>query len=98
MGKEVAPFNVRVLTIQPGIFDTDMGNATMLEENPLPDDYKGSVAKQILQSMASGKFQGDEDKDNAMKAVYNVVVGEGVGVGHEAERRLPLVEILLLEF
>lgn len=30
------------------------------------------------------------DKDKAMKAVYEVVVGEGVGKGMEGERFLPL--------
>ncbi|KAK4234657.1 hypothetical protein C8A03DRAFT_18484 [Achaetomium macrosporum] len=90
MAKEVAPFNIRVLTVQPGTFNTNMGNATKLGRNPLPDDYKGSVADQMMQLMASGKFQGDGDKDKAMKTVYEVVVGEGVGAGRESERLLPL--------
>ncbi|KAL2166078.1 hypothetical protein VTG60DRAFT_3312 [Thermothelomyces hinnuleus] len=90
MAKEVAPFNIRVLTVQLGTFNTNMGNATILGKIPLPEDYKGSVADQMMQFMASGKFQGDGDKDKAMKAVYEVVVGEGVGAGREAERLLPL--------
>lgn len=90
MAKEVAPFNIRVLTVQLGTFNTNMGNATILGKNPLPDDYKGSVADQMMQFMASGKFQGDGDKDRAIKAVYEVVVGEGIGAGHESERLLPL--------
>ncbi|KAL2138824.1 hypothetical protein VTI28DRAFT_6187 [Corynascus sepedonium] len=90
MAKEVAPFNIRVLTAQLGTFNTNMGNATILGKNPLPDDYKGSVADQVMQFMASGKFQGDGHKDRAMKAVYEVVVGEGIGAGHESERLLPL--------
>ncbi|KAL2148864.1 hypothetical protein VTH82DRAFT_1550 [Thermothelomyces myriococcoides] len=90
MAKEVAPFNIRVLTVQLGTFNTNMGNATILGKNPLPEDYKGSVADQMMQFMASGKFQGDGDKDKAMKAVYEVVVGEGIGAGREAERLLPL--------
>ncbi|KAK4243381.1 hypothetical protein C7999DRAFT_18257 [Corynascus novoguineensis] len=90
MAKEVAPFNIRVLTVQQGTFNTNMGNATILGKNPLPDAYKGSVADQIMQFMASGKFQGDGDKDRAMKAVDEVVVGERLGAGRESERLLPL--------
>ncbi|AEO60336.1 hypothetical protein MYCTH_2309487 [Thermothelomyces thermophilus ATCC 42464] len=90
MAKEVAPFNIRVLTVQLGTFNTNMGNATILGKNPLPEDYKGSIADQMMQFMASGKFQGNGDKDKAVKAVYEVVVGEGVGAGREAERLLPL--------
>lgn len=90
MAKEVAPFNIRVLTVQLGTFNTNMGNAAVFAKKPLPEDYKGSVTEQMIQVIASGKFQGDGDKDKAMKAVYEVVVGEGVGAGREAERLLPL--------
>ena len=40
--------------------------------------------------MKSRKVPINGDKDKAMKAVYEVVVAEGVGAGHEAERFLPL--------
>ncbi|MCJ1386376.1 hypothetical protein MMC17_009502 [Xylographa soralifera] len=90
LAKEMAPFNVRVLTVCLGTFNTNMGNAVTTGKNPLPDDYKGSVADQTIQYMASGKFAADGDKDKAMKAVYDVVVGEGVGKGREGERFLPL--------
>ncbi|KAK3305120.1 uncharacterized protein B0T15DRAFT_398375 [Chaetomium strumarium] len=90
LAKEAAPFNVRVLTVQLGTFNTNMGNAVKLSRNPLPDDYRGSVADQMMQLLASGGFRGDGDKNKAVKAVYEVVVGEGVGAGREAERLLPL--------
>ena len=90
LAKEVAPFNIRVLTVALGTFNTNMGNAVTLGKNPMPEDYKGSVADQTMQYMASGKFAPDGDKDKAMKAVYEVVMGEGVGAGHEGERFLPL--------
>lgn len=67
-----------------------MGNAAGLGKNPLPDDYKGSVAEQMIQFISSGKLVPNGDKDKAMKAVYEVVVGEGAGFGREAERFLPL--------
>lgn len=67
-----------------------MGNAAVFGKNPLPDDYKGSVAEQMIQFISSGKLVPNGDKDKAMKAVYEVVVGEGAGIGREAERFLPL--------
>jgi NAD(P)-dependent dehydrogenase (short-subunit alcohol dehydrogenase family) len=88
--KEVSPFNIRVLTVQPGTFNTNMFNATILGRNALPDDYRGSVAEQTMRGLASGAFQADGDKDKAMRAVYELVVGEGVGAGRESERLLPL--------
>ncbi|KAL1978995.1 hypothetical protein VTN96DRAFT_7553 [Rasamsonia emersonii] len=90
LAKEVAPFNVRILTVALGTFNTNMGNATIIGKNPLPEDYRGSVAQQMMDYMSSGKFEGNGDKDKAMKAVYEVVTGEGVGAGHLDERLLPL--------
>ncbi|OTB07088.1 hypothetical protein M426DRAFT_54425 [Hypoxylon sp. CI-4A] len=90
LAKEVAPFNIRTLTVTLGTFNTSFGDATVLGKTPLPDDYKGSVAEQMMQILSSGEFQPNGDKDKAMKAVYKVVVGEGVGKDREAERLLPL--------
>ncbi|KAF2202638.1 putative short-chain oxidoreductase [Delitschia confertaspora ATCC 74209] len=92
LAKEVAPFNIRALTVVLGTFNTNMGNASVFTKTPLPEDYKGSVADQMIQFLQSGKFTAliNGDKDKAMKAVYEVVVGEGSGAGKEAERFLPL--------
>ena len=90
LAKEVEAFNIRVLTVLLGTFNTGMGNATILGQNPLPEDYKGSMAERLMELMSTGKFAPNGDKDKAMKAVYEVVVGEGVGKNHEAERVLPL--------
>lgn len=86
----MAPFNIRALTVVLGTFNTNMGNAAVLGKNPLPDGYKGSVAEQMIQFISSGKIVPNGDKDKAMKAVFEVVVGEGAGDGREAERFLPL--------
>jgi hypothetical protein len=44
----------------------------------------------MMEAIQSGKFVADGDKDKAAKAIYEVVVGEGVGVGRENEEFLPL--------
>jgi NAD(P)-dependent dehydrogenase (short-subunit alcohol dehydrogenase family) len=90
LAKEVAPFNVRVLTVSLGTFNTNMIHAVTLGKNPMPEDYKGSVAETMMVVLSSGKFNPDSDKEKAMKAVYEVVVGEGVGAGREGEKFLPL--------
>ncbi|OPB42817.1 short chain dehydrogenase/reductase [Trichoderma guizhouense] len=90
LAKEVEAFNIRVLTVLLGTFNTGMGDATILGQNPLPNDYKGSMSETLMNIMSTGKFAPNGDKEKAMKAVYEVVVGEGVGKGHEAERALPL--------
>lgn len=88
--KEVAAFNIRILTVVPGTFNTNFNNAGFVGKAPLPEDYKGTMVEKMIQIISSGKLVPNGDKDKAMKALYEVVVGEGVGAGHEAERLLPL--------
>lgn len=90
LAKEVSQFNIRVLTIVLGTFNTNFGNSIDWSKVVLPEDYKGSGAEQMIQFLSSGKLKPNGDKDKAMKAFYDVVVGEGAGVGREAERFLPL--------
>ena len=90
LAKEVAPFNIRALTVVLGTFNTSMVSSAVYGKNPLPEDYKGSVADQTIHYIASGKIPINGDKDKAMKVVYEVVTGQGAGAGREAERFLPL--------
>ncbi len=90
LAKEVAAFNVRAFTVSLGGFNTNMPNAVQIGMIPLPNDYRGTVVEQVMQTMASGNFVPDGDKDKAMQVVYEVVMGEGVGKGREGERFLPL--------
>ena len=90
LAKEVAEFNVRVLIVSLGSFDTNMPNAITLSKNPMPDDYRGSVADKTMNVMSGKDFEPDGDKEKAVKAIYEVVMGEGVGAGREGERFLPL--------
>lgn len=90
LGKEVAPFGVRTLTIQLGAFNTNMASAARLGSRPLPDDYKGSLVERVANVIAGGAFNPDGDHEKATRAIYEVVVGEGVGAGRESERMLPL--------
>ncbi|KAI0437526.1 putative short-chain oxidoreductase [Xylaria telfairii] len=90
LAKEVAPFNIRVLTVLLGTFNTNMINAYMFGGATVPDDYKGTVADQIMDYIGSGKIVPNGDKEKAMKAVYQLIIGEGFGIGKENEKFLPL--------
>ncbi|KAL2841008.1 putative short-chain oxidoreductase [Aspergillus pseudoustus] len=90
LAKEVAPFNIRTLTVVLGTFNTNMLHTVTLGKTPLPDDYKGTFVEKVQGLLVSGKLEPNGDKDKAMQAVYQVVTGEGVGEGRENEKLLPL--------
>ncbi|KAL4744590.1 hypothetical protein BDW72DRAFT_199440 [Aspergillus terricola var. indicus] len=90
LAKEVAPFNIRTLTVVLGTFNTNMPNSVVLGKTPLPEAYKGTFTEQVQALLVSGKIKPNGDKDKAMQAVYQVVAGEGVGEGHQTEKLLPL--------
>lgn len=90
MAKEIAPFNVRTLTVILGGFRTDMGNKVRAGSIELADDYKNTVVGETLQYMHGGHFVGDGDPVKAARVIYEVVVGEGVGEGKGSELDLPL--------
>ncbi|KAI3140664.1 hypothetical protein CBS147326_2365 [Penicillium roqueforti] len=90
LAKEVAPFNVRVLTVWLGAFNTQFGAGCRSPAEPLPVDYVGSMVAQTLDVLQTGNFVPDGDTDKAVKAMYEVIVGEGVGAGRESEWFLPL--------
>ncbi|PYI35740.1 putative short-chain oxidoreductase [Aspergillus indologenus CBS 114.80] len=90
LAKEVAPFNIRTLTVVLGTFNTNMPNSVILGKFPLPGDYNGTVVEQVQRLLIDGKLKPNGDKDKAMQDLYEVVVGEGVGEGHQNEKLLPL--------
>ncbi|KAJ0415321.1 putative short-chain oxidoreductase [Aspergillus carlsbadensis] len=90
LAKEVAPFNIRTLTLILGTFNTNMPNSVVLGEAPLPEDYKGTFTEQVQGLLVGGKIKPNGDKDKAMQVVYEVVAGVGVGEGRDSEKLLPL--------
>ena len=73
--KEVASLNMRVLTVFPGIINTNVDNAVVLGQKPMPGDYGRSVAEHAMHFLSSGELFSNGDKDKAMKALYEVVKG-----------------------
>jgi NAD(P)-dependent dehydrogenase (short-subunit alcohol dehydrogenase family) len=90
LAKEVAAYNIRTLTVVLGTFNTDMGANAVFGKVPLPDDYKETMSENMIKWVSSGKVPINGDKEKAMKAVYEVAIGEGAGAGNELEKFLPL--------
>ncbi|KAK0736752.1 hypothetical protein B0T21DRAFT_348777 [Apiosordaria backusii] len=94
LAKEVASSGVRVLTIELGAFTTNMGDNARAGrryiEEDLPGDYVGSMADEITKMLVEKNCGGvaDGDPEKAVRAVDEVIVGEGVGEGKQRERML----------
>lgn len=90
LAKEVVPFNIRTLSVFLGGFDTAMLSKLAKGKNRIPDDYKDTTVGKIIDFMHDGNYVADGDPVKAGKAIYEVVVGEGMGAGKEAEMLMPL--------
>lgn len=88
--KEMSEFNVRVLLVYLGTFDTPMVGKVEPKSKPLEPDYEGTTTGKLYEIMNSGNFTVPGDHLKATKAIYDVVVGEGIGKGREKEMMLPL--------
>ena len=75
-----------------------MPNSIVFGKSPLPDSYKGTFTEKMLQLLSSGKVPLNGDKDKAMKAAYEAIVGEGIGEGRQGEPLLPLGSDMIPRF
>lgn len=73
-----------------GTFDTEFGNNAIFGTEARPEAYKGSMTEVMIHMIKEGKLQPNSDKEKGMRALYEVIVGEGVGQGKEAETLLLL--------
>jgi NAD(P)-dependent dehydrogenase (short-subunit alcohol dehydrogenase family) len=90
LATEVAEFNVRLLLVWLGGFDTPMTSAVQLTQKPLDADYNDTIVDKSMRFLTSGDFPLIGDHKKAVKAIYEVVVGEGVGAGKEKEVKMIL--------
>jgi hypothetical protein len=88
--KEMADFNVRTLLVYLGTFNTPMVDKVNKISNPVDPDYEGTTVMKLMNFLSSGKIVAPGDHLKAVKAIYEVVMGEGVGKGNENEMFLPL--------
>ncbi|KAI0377206.1 putative short-chain oxidoreductase [Hypomontagnella monticulosa] len=88
--KEMLDFNVRVLLVYLGTFNTPMATHTHAISKPLNPDYDGTLTGQTFNVLRSGNFPLRGDHVKATQVIYDMVVGEGVGKGRENEIMIPL--------
>lgn len=94
LAKEVAPFGIRVLIVQPGAFTTNMMNAVTLtakhskayEETDVGD----WVAKFDKNAPGGKSFKAAHDVEKGAAAIVEVVTGTGRGKGRLGHLRLLL--------
>jgi short chain dehydrogenase len=89
--KELAPFGIRVLIVQPGAFTTNMMNAVTITEKDASENYKGTVVEKTVDVFGNlGNFKAPNDVEKGCQGIFEVVTGTGRGVGKEGYARLVL--------
>ncbi|OGM46233.1 short chain oxidoreductase/dehydrogenase [Aspergillus bombycis] len=91
LSRELAPFNISVLVVEPGAFRTNFLSAVQRNESGLSEPYKGGPVDTTLGifESAQGKQKGDPEK--AVARIFEVVTGEGAAGGLKGKvLRLPL--------
>jgi hypothetical protein len=94
LAKEVAPFGIRILIVQPGAFTTNILNTVPLTEKPLSTAYKDTAVGKLV-GLFDGptgerSFAAENDVEKGCQAIFEVVTGTGRGEGKKKYLRLPL--------
>ena len=93
LAKEVAPFGIRVLIVQPGAFTTNIMNAVTLNSKPLSKGYEETEVGKFMNMFEKGSdngFAAPNDVEKGCQGIFEVVTGTGRGEGKEQFSRLPL--------
>ncbi|GFF34871.1 uncharacterized oxidoreductase C162.03 [Aspergillus udagawae] len=90
LSKEVAPFNIRVLIVEPGAFRTNFLSAYTTPAAGLNPAYEGTTIDQVLQVFQSSNGKQPGDPVKAVERIIDVVQGTGIGAGKTGYLRLPL--------
>ncbi|RHZ46332.1 putative short chain oxidoreductase/dehydrogenase [Aspergillus thermomutatus] len=90
LSKEIAPFNIRVLIVEPGAFRTNFLSAYATPAAGLNPVYEGTAIDQVLQVFQRGDGTQAGDPVKAVERIIDVIQGTGVGAGKTGLLRLPL--------
>ncbi|KAF7877524.1 hypothetical protein EAF04_001201 [Stromatinia cepivora] len=91
LAKEVAPFGIRILIVQPGAFTTNMMNAVHLTQKPLSDAYKNTQVGEFVGRFGeNATFTAPNDVEKGCQAIFEIVTGTGRGASKENYIRMPL--------
>jgi hypothetical protein len=88
--KEMEPFNVRVLLVYLGTFNTPMVSSVQAIAAPLEPDYEGTQTEKLFNMLSKGDFAAPGDHLKACQAIYDIIMDEGAAKGLGNEIMLPL--------
>lgn len=90
LSKELAPFGIRVLLVEPGSLRTPFWSSFVEPAAGMNKDYAGTPLDDVLSHFRSGKGNQPGDPFKTAQRIVEVVTGTGMGVGKESLLRLPL--------
>ena len=91
LSRELTPFNIRILIVQPGAFRTNFLIGSTKTKIEMSEAYRGSPVEETLKYMdnLNGTQKGDSEK--AAARIFEVVTGTGMGREFGGQHlRLPL--------
>ncbi|KAL9620337.1 MAG: hypothetical protein Q9160_005136 [Pyrenula sp. 1 TL-2023] len=90
MSYEIAPFNIRMLLVEPGFFHSNMVD-TGTKFEPISEAYKDGVPDKTLQWLRNlGTNQVGGSTDKAAQAIFDVIMEQGRAKGKKKVIRLLL--------
>ena len=90
LSKELAPFGIRVLLVEPGSLRTNFWNAVVQPAAGMNQDYAGTPLDNVLQMFRSKTGNQPGDATKCAQRILEVVDGTGMGTGKGDLFRLPL--------
>ncbi|KAJ6006914.1 hypothetical protein N7451_004858 [Penicillium sp. IBT 35674x] len=90
LSKELAPFGIRVLIVEPGAFRTQFLSAFVEPAAGMNMDYAGTPLEDFLHIFRSADGNQPGDPFKAAQRIVEVVSGVGMGAGKGRLLRLPL--------
>lgn len=90
LSKELAPFGIRVLIVEPGAFRTQFLSAFVEPAAGMNKDYAGTPLENVLHMFRSANGNQPGDPCKAAQRIVEVVSGIGMGAGKGNLLRLPL--------
>lgn len=91
LARELAPFNVSVLIVEPGAFRTNFLNAVQRNETGLSQAYVGGPVNVVLDKFDTMQGTQKGDPIKGVARIFEAVTGEGQAGGLKGKiLRLPL--------
>ena len=90
LSKELAPFGIRVLIVEPGAFRTQFLSSFVEPVAGMNKDYVGMPLEDALHMFRSANGNQPGDPFKAAQRIVEVVSGKGMGAGKGDLLRLPL--------